>query len=127
MASQFPCKLNLSCSCLLKLPIIILNFSLFSFCKKLLQRLEAVRPTRSLSRDLLFKEHIKQRQYSKTASRGRPSSAKSTSPSVHFRTPSESGLMFGDSGSVASSRLSHGSQRSVKKRTSSKPAWEAGW
>ncbi|XP_068700916.1 cilia- and flagella-associated protein 97-like [Montipora capricornis] len=95
--------------------------------QKFLQRLEAVRPTRGLSRDSLLKEHIKQKQYSKTASRSRPSSAKSTTSSVLSRTPSESSLMIGDSVSVASSRLSHGSQRLSKKRTSSKPVWEAGW
>lgn len=95
--------------------------------QKLLQRLEAVRPTRGLSRDSLFKEHIKQKQYSKTASRSRPSSAKSSSSSVHSRTASESGLMFRDSGSVASSKSSCGSRGPVKKRTRSKPTWEAGW
>jgi len=105
----------------------IVNLFCFHFCKKLLQRLEAVRPTRGLSRDSLFKEHIKQKQYSKTASRSRPSSAKSSSSGVHSRTASESGLMFGDSGSVASSRSSCGSRGPVKKRTHSKPTWEAGW
>lgn len=101
----------------------------FFFLKKLLQRLEAIRPTRSLSRDSLLKDHLKQKQYSKTASRSRPSSAKSTSSSVsHFsRSPSESSLMIGDSLSVASSRISSGSRRSAKGRKISRPVWESGW
>ncbi|CAH3016730.1 unnamed protein product [Porites evermanni] len=97
--------------------------------QKLLQRLEAITPTRSLSRDSLLKDHLKQKQYSKTASRSRPSSAKSTTSSVsHFsRSPSESSLMIGDSLSVASSRISSGSRRSVQGRKISRPVWESGW
>lgn len=97
--------------------------------QKLLQRLEAIRPTRSLSRDSLLKDHLKQKQYSKTASRSRPSSAKSTTSSVsHFsRSPSESSLMIGDSLSVASSRISSGSRQSAQRRKISRPVWESGW
>ena len=104
-------------------------FSFFFLLKKLLQRLEAIRPTRSLSRDSSLKDHLKQKQYSKTASRSRPSSAKSTTSSVsHFsRSPSESSLMIGDSLSVASSRISSGSRRSVQRRKISRPVWESGW
>ena len=105
------------------------HFSLFFLLKKLLQRLEAIRPTRSLSRDSLLKDHLKQKQYSKTASRSRPSSAKSTTSSVsHFsRSPSESSLMIGDSLSVASSRISSGSRQSAQRRKISRPVWESGW
>ena len=105
--------------------IILFSF----FCKKLLQRLETIKPTRSLSRNSLLKEHVKHKQYSKTASRSRPSSAKSTTSSVaHLsRSSSESSLMIGDSVSVASSRISSGSRRSAQRRTSSKPVWESGW
>ncbi|CAH3184058.1 unnamed protein product [Porites lobata] len=97
--------------------------------QKLLQRLEAIRPTRSLSRDSLLKDHFKQKQYSKTASRSRPSSAKSTTSSVsHFsRSPSESSLMIGDSLSVTSSRISSGSRQSAQRRKISRPVWESGW
>lgn len=97
--------------------------------QKLLQRLDAIRPTRSLSRDSLLKDHLKQKQYSKTASRSRPSSAKSTTSSVsHFsRSPSESSLMIGDSLSVASSRISSGSRQSAQRRKISRPVWESGW
>ena len=59
-------------------------FSFFFLLKKLLQRLEAIRPTRSLSRDSLLKDHFKQKQNSKRASRSRPSSAKSTTVSPIF-------------------------------------------
>ena len=104
-------------------------FSFFFLLKKLLQRLDAIRPTRSLSRDSLLKDHLKQKQYSKTASRSRPSSAKSTTSSVsHFsRSPSESSLMIGDSLSVASSRISSGSRQSAQGRKISRPVWESGW
>ncbi|KAL9973758.1 hypothetical protein ACROYT_G020253 [Oculina patagonica] len=97
--------------------------------QKFLERLQAIRPTRSLSRDSLLKEHVKQRQYSKTASRSRPSSAKSTVSSVSqlSRSSSESSLMIGDSVSVTSSRISSGSRRSAQRRANSKPVWESGW
>jgi len=77
----------------------------------------------------LFKEHIKQKQYSKTASRSRPSSAKNpVSSGVQLsRSSSESSLMIGDSASVASSRLSSVSRRSAQRRAISKPVWESGW
>lgn len=97
--------------------------------QKLLERLQTVKPTRTLSRDSLFKDHIKQKQYSKTASRSRPCSAKSTTGSVSHlsRSSSESSLMIGDSVSVASSRISSNSHRSAQRRAMSKPVWESGW
>lgn len=97
--------------------------------QKLLERLQTVKPTRTLSRDSLLKEHIKQKQYSKTASRSRPSSAKSSTGSVSHlsRSSSESSFMIGDSASVASSRISSGSSRSAQRKAMSKPVWESGW
>ena len=102
---------------------------LWIFFQKLLERLQTVKPTRTLSRDSLIKEHIKQKQYSKTASRSRPSSAKSSTGSVSHlsRSSSESSFMIGDSASVASSRISSGSSQSAQRKAMSKPVWESGW
>ncbi|XP_031554559.1 cilia- and flagella-associated protein 97-like [Actinia tenebrosa] len=98
--------------------------------QKFLQRLQSVKPTKSLSKEYLSKEADAQKNY--MTSRARPSSAGSTISrrSRMTHAGSASSLMSSDSASVASSRVSRASSaswRSRKRKEFPKPVWEPGW
>ncbi|EDO34616.1 predicted protein [Nematostella vectensis] len=111
--------------------------------QQILQRLQAVRPTKSLCKDQLSKEAVAQKQFCLNASKTRPSSSRPSSarPSSASRrassrsrglarTGSETSLLTNNTASVASSRPSSASRRSSahrRTRSSNKPVWESGW
>ena len=90
-----------------------------------------MRPTKTLSRDHLLREHITERQYASNTSRSRPSSVRhrraASLSNLNSCASSETSLDMRDNASIASSRASNFSRRSGRSREIPRPQWEPGF